>query len=773
LGDLEPGTTYHYRFVAESSGGGPVFGVGGEEGVDGAEGAFTTFPTAPEPRTDCPNPAFRTEASARLPDCRAYEMVSPLDKNGGDVVSGETARSWSSPTKSSVDGERFAFSSGRAFSAPSSAPLINQYLSVRGAGGWSTSALSPPRSNPPLWPPGFAGQIKAFDEDLCGGWLLQDSALPLAPGAPPGVANLYRRDYCAPGSAYELLTSAPPPGIGSGPGEIIPEYYVPNVQGFSADQSHTVFRAPAALTPEACQTAGIMQVYLSQPEGPPRLISALPNGKGTCTDSSAGSFEGLTDGMRHASLVHAVSPDASRVFWTDSGSSSIAGEGQIGTGPGKLYVRLNATEEQSEFAGGQCTEEEKACTRLISSAKARYWGADSQATIAVYTVGNQLFSYDVEEGKAKSIAKGIDSDSVAGISEDASRIYFVSSEAIAGSGQNSEGDQAQAGARNLYLYEAGVGIVYIARLSRFVGASFLAVDSPGSALPINRSGRVSPDGMHLAFTSSARLSDYDNADAASGEANVEVYLYDAEPGGQGELHCISCNPSGARPSGQLITTINNGKDEIWFAATLPGWTEQLHPTRLLSSDGNRLFFESFDGLLPRDSNGKRDVYAWERAPDEDACTEVGADLYVPSAGGCLSLISSGQSVEDSELIDASKGGKDVFFRTSSSLLVQDPGLVDIYDARIGGGYPPPPRPPAICEGDACQGPASAPNDPTPASAAFDGAGNVRQGGSPRCPKGKRRAHKGDKARCVAKRQRRAAQKQAGRKRANDERRAGR
>jgi DNA-binding beta-propeller fold protein YncE len=772
LGGLQPGTTYHYRFVAQSSGGGPVIGVGGEVGIDGAEGSFTTFPVAPEPKADCPNQAFRSEASAALPDCRAYEMVSPLDKNGADVSSGEIAKGFTASTKSSANGDRLAFGAVRSFSDPSAAPLTNQYLSTRGASGWSTAALSPPRSNPPLWPPGFTGQFKAFDEDLCGGWFVQDSALALVPGAPPGVANLYRRDYCDPSGQYELLSTVTPPKTGFGPGESSPEYYIPMPQGFSADQSHTVYRAPASLAPEACQTVGIMQVYLSGPEGPPRLISVLPNGHGTCTDSSAGTLEDTTDGFRENSLFNAISPDASRVFWTDSGSTLVAGQGIIGTGPGRLYLRLNATEEQSPVAGGSCTEPTLACTRLISSSPlTRYWGADSETTKAIYTVETsgkeELFEYDVEAATSKSIAKGV--TGVAGIGEDASRIYLVSTEALTGAQQNSEGEEAQAGARNLYLYEAGVGFVFVARVS--------SIDTFGDIKPTFRSTRLSPDGLHLAFTSQARLADYDNTEVAAGLPAREVYLYDADgSGGPGELRCLSCNPSGARPRGR---NLGSSQAPRWTAAKIPGWTEQLSPTRLLSADGDRLFFESYDDLLPRDSNGKKDLYEWQRASGEEACTKAGADLYVPSAGGCLSLISSGQSAEDTELIDASEGGRDVFFTTGSSLLPQDPGLVDVYDARVNGGYPPPAKPPAICEGEACQGAAFAPNDPTPASAAFKGAGNVKDSVSrSRCPKGKRKARKGGKSRCVPRKRhkqadrKRATQKQTPHQQASSERRAG-
>ncbi|HMJ72398.1 MAG TPA: NHL repeat-containing protein [Solirubrobacterales bacterium] len=772
LGNLEPGTTYHYRFVAESSGGGPVFGVGGEVGADGAEGAFTTFPVPSEPKTDCPNQAFRTEASARLPDCRAYEMVSPLDKNGGDVIAGEVARGFTSPRKSSADGNRLAFSSLRPFLDPSAAPLTNQYLSARGSDGWSSSAISPPRSVP-LWAVGFTGQFKAFDDDLCEGWLLQDTALALVPGAPSGVANAYTRDYCDPAAGYQLLTTEQPPGVGFGPGETRPETALPNMQAASADGAHTAIMAGAMLTPDACPTAGMEQVYLTSPDAPLRLVSALPNGHATCTHSNAGSFEDFGDGFTGSNMVGAVSADGSRVFWTDT-LSAATGEGLTG-GPGNLYLRLNATEEQSPVQFGSCAEPELACTVAISkSGEARFWAANPQGATAIYTVGSvqtgkaELFEYDAEAAESKSIAKGV--SGVAGVSEDASRVYFISTEALSGGQENSEGDKAQAGAPNLYLSEAGVGIVFVARLSSFD-------TGVGDFKPSSRHSRISPDGLHLAFASEARLTDYDNTELSGGGPAQEVYLYDAGgSGGPGELHCVSCNPSGARPRGRE-TVGNNSRPRTWSAATIPGWSEQRSPTRLLSADGSRFFFESYDGLIPRDSNGRTDVYEWQKAAGEAACDEAGADLYAPSAGGCISLISSGQSPADSELIDVGKSGRDVFFTTSSSLLPQDPGLIDVYDARAGGGFPPPAKPAAICEGDACQGPVSAPSDPTPASAAFEGAGNVKQGGSSRCPKGKRKARKGGRARCVArkpgKRPNQADHRPAHHKRANNERRAGR
>ena len=467
LGDLEPNTAYHYRFVAQSSGGGPVRGVGGEVGSDGAEGTFTTFPLPPAPRTDCPNQQFRTAASAPLPDCRAYEMVSPVDKNGGDVAIGAVGRAFAAPVEAALGGERFTYSSLRPFAAPGSAPLVSQYLSSRGPDGWSSDSISPPRVNPPLWPPGFNGQFKAFDEDLCSAWVLQDSDLALAHDAPPQVANLYRRDNCASEPSYELHTSVAPPGFGFGPGQINPELYIPSPQGHSADGSHTVFRTPAGLTSNSCGTAGIFQVYETSKEGTLRLISVLPPNKGnkaTCTNSSVGIFQGLTDAFRESSLSHAVSEDGSRVFWTDSREPSIAGNGPVGSGPGKLYVRLNAPEAPSKVSVGKCIEPERACTLAISeSPNTFYWGADREGTKAIYSIKEesetQLFAFDVDAAKTQLIAGGVigigGTSGVAGISADASRIYFVSTKVLSGTQQNSYGDEAQAAQPNLYLSDEG------------------------------------------------------------------------------------------------------------------------------------------------------------------------------------------------------------------------------------------------------------------------------------------------------------------------------
>ena len=183
---------------------------------------------------------------------------------------------------------------------------------------------------------------------------------------------------------------------------------------------------------------------------------------------------------------------------------------------------------------------------------------------------------------------------------------------------------------------------------------------------------------------------------------------------------MSCKRSGARPAGRQLLDGSTHTPGTWAAAAIPTWETQLYQPRALAENGRRLFFESFDPLVPTDTNGAQDVYEWE-APGEGGCEEASA-AFDPKAGGCIALVSSGQSPAPSSFVDASADGADVFLTTAQSLVPWDPGQIDVYDARIGGGLParqrapkdargkparvpPPPRPPGL-----------RPRPPTPARA---------------------------------------------------------
>jgi hypothetical protein len=149
-------------------------------------------------------------------------------------------------------------------------------------------------------------------------------------------------------------------------------------------------------------------------------------------------------------------------------------------------------------------------------------------------------------------------------------------------------------------------------------------------------------------------------------------------------------------------------------------------TRNLSADGSRVFFETSEALVSRDVNGQTDVYEWE-ADGTGTCTSANG-TFDSASGGCLFLISTGQSGQASHFGDASVDGSDVFFLTRQALVSQDQDENgDVYDARVGGGMPGQNPLPAVssCAREACGAPGEAPPAfGSPASVSVLGPGNL-------------------------------------------------
>jgi hypothetical protein len=544
------------------------------------------------------------------------------------------------------------------------------------------------------------------------------------------------------------------------------EVIATNAGGTVAKASENALSTPSPSAPQAPLplaqgvNSTLAQAYLIDGEGGTHAICLLPSGTlsagcsaGTATQAVLNSYENSVKG--------ALLDDGTGVFWSPAG---------FGSGASKIFLRTNPTQPQSDVNGeGECTEADKACTTVVSDSTSQFWVAAADGSKVIYRTGQilfgalgDLFEFEVATEEARKIAGGV--SGVMGASEDASRIYFASTE-VCSAEPNSEGEAAQAGKPNLYFYEEGEScaageMAFVATLAaddaRFgpeaVGGANVQDPSALSINPVGRRARVSPDGATAAFVSVAPLTGYDNRDIVSGEPDAEVFRYDAA---SGQLSCVSCNPSGARPNGKRYTdAVKN-----WVASEISTFQHQLYATRALSDDGSHVFFESFDDLLLGDTNGRKDVYEWievdgaDEATREQECEDLGAQHFA-SAEGCLALISSGESKGDSEFIEATPDGSDVFFSTGSSLIEADPGLIDIYDARIGGGFPPPTPPDPPCEGEACQSPPPPPPEVTPSSSAFQGPGNLTQAKKPRrCPKGKRKVRRKGKVRCVRKQRR--------------------
>jgi WD40-like Beta Propeller Repeat len=285
--------------------------------------------------------------------------------------------------------------------------------------------------------------------------------------------------------------------------------------------------------------------------------------------------------------------------------------------------------------------------------------ASADGGIAFFTKAGHLYRFEASGDTVTDLTPGGEVEGVIGASEAGDVVYYAAGEAVK-------------------QWSSGSTVT--------VAAGAVAGDYP----PATGTARVSPDGSHLLFLSDRSLTGYDNA----GES--EVYLYGPAPsGGPATLTCVSCNPTGERPRGpsSILGAVPDGSG----AGAI-----DVYKPRSLVDGGNRVFFDSGDALVSQDTDSVPDAYEWE-ASGVGSCADP---------RGCIQLLSDGRSPEGSSFVDASASGSDAYFLTDASLVAGDPGVVDLYDAREGGGFPVSPQP-VPCDGDACQPLPSPPEDPTP------------------------------------------------------------
>ncbi|MGN6202241.1 MAG: TolB family protein [Solirubrobacterales bacterium] len=198
----------------------------------------------------------------------------------------------------------------------------------------------------------------------------------------------------------------------------------------------------------------------------------------------------------------------------------------------------------------------------------------------------------------------------------------------------------------------------------------------------------SADSRYSVFSTKLQLTPQDH------DGQLDVYRYDSQSGTFTE---VSAGLAGAG-NGAFAAELGGGAGLELLTRFLPG-----SPYRVMSADGQRVFFGTAERLVPEDGNEAPDVYEW--------------------AGGSLGLISSGgggAGEGGSTYLNATPDGRTVVFRTAQTLLRRDRdgGDFDYYAARIGGGFPEPPEPPGPgCEGASCRAAGSSPLAISPPAAA--------------------------------------------------------
>jgi hypothetical protein len=630
----------------------------------------------------CPNEALRSGPSAQLPECRGYEMVSPPEKNGYDVLP---------QAVSSNQGPRLAFRSFGSFAGGASAGLQSTYLAEPANGTWSTRPVSPP-----LNPMSFIAQAPFLDwsPDLSEAIMLGPANPPLTAGATAGVPNLYRRDNRT--DSLSLVS----PGLQPIPTVLDPNFE-PGYGGASSDFSLVVFGIGVPLTPGTPETSG-GNVY-EQVGGGLRLVNVLP---GEAPDPLGGALgSGRFNGQTiRGSALNAVSDDGSRIFFT-------------GLSSGALFARINAL-ATIPISASQRTP----LPNPNPPQPATYWTAATDGSRVFFTskraltndsntgpsnAGNDLYRFDFATGQLVDLSidradpNGAEVIGVVGASADGEFVYFVAKARL-------DGSNGTPGAANLYVWHGG-SVRYISTLSsRDDGLNWTLERQLASQIP----SRVSADGRELLITTKAPQPGFDNADPVTGVAHSEVYRYDfdlASASSPAAWTCLSCRPSGAATGDASVVPPHDP-----FGAPPTSYLP-----RAIGPDRRPVFFNSADSLVPQDVNGTTDVYEWRN--------------------GEVRLISTGTSSSPSYFADADESGENVYIATRQQLVPADrDDLVDIYDARVGGGTAPSSTPAAPCEGRACRDATPVPTPGgQPLSSTFAGPGNPK----PRVPKHRKRHRK--------------------------------
>jgi hypothetical protein len=680
LTGLAKNKTYHWRLVATSTAGtttGPdhtfIYPVTGT-----AEASCASLPEPERARTE----KIRVERnSTSLPDCRAYELVTPPNKN--DSLT--TLVFPGVGTSVSRAGDRVIAPVVQCFDEPAGCVGARgnsgtPYAFERRLGGWSTHPLELPAMQFESTQP-----ISAGIED--------GDAFYTAPLPGNTREGLYATDTTG---AFRLI----------GPLGENATFRELSAMIATADLSHIVYQTHNSVWPsfDGGGPAALLYEYVGSGNARPSLVAVSGEGPdshdliGVCKNELLKYLEALAEDGRTIYFEVERCPQ---------GGTGINAGPEHAVPARELYARIDEshTVKISERAATGC--EETSCTNS-KPRDAEFQGASNTGERAYFTSTQKLIdgaSEDESEDSAvnpgcyntkavggcnlyesvcpsrcehpaerrlidvsagDSTGGGPRVQGVMAVPSDGSHVYFVA-QGVLTTQANMEGQKAQDGADNLYVYDD----------AKPGQAAFIAqLGSPGSGeAAMWRSGigfaNSTPEGRYLVFTSRQPLT----KDVADGEGPKRVYRYDSQTG---QMTRVSVGQDGYNDNGQKaeaeITSLGSG-----------GGFPRTDPT--MSDDGSLIFFESPGALTSTAQEGNRNVYEWH--------------------SGQVALISDGRDTSGLvQFLGASATGEDAFFTSADSLVGEDTDTQrDIYDAHVCSVakpcVPAAAGAPAPCKGEGC------------------------------------------------------------------------
>jgi hypothetical protein len=688
-----------------------------------------------------------------LPDCRAYEQVTPSFK------AGERAP----PISISSDGERVLGSSRGAFANTQSDQASvagGFYEFTRTGSGWQPSAIAPAAAAFPSV--AFIAASPNLERTL---WVAR------TPAQSVKAEDLYVKE--ADGAMVEVgpvyptsLTAGPPAGEAHG------FFYLRDVAFHAAsdDLSHVLFSLigakfwPGDTTTTSQSEAESLYEYVGLGNSTPVLVGVsdgstkqegkeLPAGELISDCGTALGSEGEAD------TYNAVSAGGGTVFFTARGLSSGGCPGGVrAPGVSELFARVNGFKT---VAVSEPLERLCGCESASSTPEPASFAGASENGLQVFFLSSQeyfaeskgvnLYVYDFDRAEGKKLTRistGVEEPEVEGVarvSEDGSRVYFVAKgqltkgprgggclaelaagevvEEEAAAEEEAKEEAVTSGAKcrphkggnNLYVYErdeeqpAGrLGFV----------ATLTAEDEPDWSAVDNRPVQATSDGRFLVFESTGELT---TGDASS---VTQLFEYDAQ---SEELVRVSIPQTGYNAPAGLGADANASLIEPQSFEHRPDSPAGRDSGLAVSGDGaNVVFFSDgalSEGAVPAAEAGAQSVYEYHSSVASGGDIREG-DTYLISDGKDTAQVNEG-GVRGTIWDGLDVSGGDVFFESSDALVSGDgDSQYDLYDARAGGGFVPSVTPPA-CSGETCQGPPSpVPAFTAPSSASLTANSNL-------------------------------------------------
>lgn len=601
-------------------------------------------------------------------EARTDELVSPAVKDGAQAGYSEATRLLGGGSVgedysvASPSGEAILYPVGSALGTTSTS--LEPYAVSRwspSSQSWTTSAVLPPpfeRSSV------FEALPASFypAADLSRAAFTSQNAFAPAPDV-AGSPNVYLSVEGGPVNWIgrpQLASPDPALGAFGALGQLV-------IDGASPSLETIYFQYPGTLLEG--DAPGVTNLYESH-SGTLRNIGVLPDGtRSEAGAEGAAASTGSLYSRGPQAYANQVSEDGTRIFFETTPE---------GAKP-QFYAHTQGDERSVLVSRDDCIAKEGACTATAATEGAP--APSNPTSFFASPNGEAVFFQDVarltpsapETTEPKMYEFNVPAQTLTYVADMAKGEPAGKAAEILGASRD--------GSRVLYREDAAGTWILGFWERRAGGGEQSRTVASFAAAPVFHSVRATAEGSAFVFTEKKELRP-EHPEPASGapasglfnNKGVHFEVYRFVPGSN-ELNCLSCALSGTTPSANA--SISNDDAELQTNLQEIPQDGRAVDSRGITTNGEEVFFQTAQALLPQDINGVENVYEWK-------------DNH-------LYPISSGHSQQASYLLDNGENGENVFFATAEGISPEDlEGGYDVYDARIGA----PTR--AVTEAEGCR-----------------------------------------------------------------------